>query len=237
MELSSNRDLPAAEHKREFVRTIFDRIAPRYDLLNRVMTLGMDQRWRRAALDAVGLEPGERVVDLATGTGDLAELACARGAYAIGVDFAGGMLRAARMRRPQGVFVQADGGRLPFRNASVGVVSCGFALRNFTDLDQVFAECARVLEPGGQLVLLEVDEPRSPLLRWGHALYFRHVVPRLGAWLSDREAYSYLPASTSYLPCEEELIARLEAAGFTRVTKRRHLLGAVQQIHATRVRA
>ena len=235
MELSPNRSLPASEHKREFVRTIFDRIAPRYDLLNRIMTLGMDQSWRRAALDAVGLKPGERIVDLATGTGDLAELACARGAQAIGVDFAGGMLRAARTRRPDGLFVQADGGRLPLRDGSASVVTCGFALRNFTDLDGIFAECARILEPGGRLVLLEVDEPRSRLLRWGHALHFQHVVPRLGAWLSDSEAYRYLPASAAYLPREAELIARIEAAGFSGATKRRRLFGAVQQIHATRV--
>ncbi len=235
MELSPNRSLPAAEQKREFVRTIFNRIAPRYDLLNRIMTLGLDQSWRRAALDAVGLKPGERVVDLATGTGDLAELACARGAQAIGVDFAGGMLRAARGRRPHGLFVQADACQLPFGDASAAVVTCGFALRNFTDLNAVFAECARILEPGGRLVLLEVDEPRSRLLRWGHALHFQHLVPRLGAWLSDREAYRYLPASTTYLPREEELLARLEAAGFTRVSKRRHLFGAAQQIRATRI--
>ncbi len=235
MELSPNRSLPPAEQKREFVRTIFNRIAPRYDLLNRIMTLGLDQSWRRAALDAVGLKPGERVVDLATGTGDLAELACARGAQAIGVDFAGGMLRAARGRRPYGLFVQADGCQLPFGDASAAVVTCGFALRNFTDLNAVFAECARILEPGGRLVLLEVDEPRSRLLRWGHALHFQHLVPRLGAWLSDREAYRYLPASTTYLPREEELLARLEAAGFTRVSKRRHLFGAAQQIRATRI--
>ncbi len=235
MELIPKRSLPEAEHKREFVRTIFDRIAPRYDLLNRIITLGLDQSWRRAALDSVGLKPGERVVDLATGTGDLAELACARGAQAIGVDFSGGMLRAARNRRPHGLFVQADVSQLPFRAASAGVVTCGFALRNFTDLNTVFAECARILEPGGRLVLLEVDEPRSRLLRWGHALHFQHLVPRLGAWLSDREAYRYLPASATYLPSEEELIARLEAAGFTRVSKRRHLFGAVQQIRATRI--
>jgi len=235
MELTPNRNLPSPTHKREFVRAIFDRIAPRYDLVNRIMTLGLDQSWRRAALDAVALKPGERVVDLATGTGDLAALAHARGARVVGVDFAEGMLRAACRRRPRGLFVQADGGRLPFRDASVSVVTCGFALRNFTDLDGVFAECARILAPGGRLVLLEVDEPRSRLLRWGHSLHFRHIVPRLGAWLSDPEAYRYLPASAAYLPREEELIARLETAGFTRALKHRHLFGAVQQVRATRL--
>ncbi len=234
MELSRNRDLPRTEHKQEFVRSLFDRIAPRYDLMNRLMTLGMDQGWRRAALDAVAVQPGELVVDLATGTGDFAELAVARGARTIGVDFAKGMLRAARRRRPTGLFVQTDAGRLPFRDGSAAVMTCGFALRNFTDLDGVFAECARVLAPGGRLVLLEVDEPRSRLLRWGHALHFRHVVPRLGALLSDTEAYRYLPASATYLPGEQELITRLETAGFTRARKRRHLFGAIQQIQTTR---
>ena len=234
MELNRKSALPAPEHKREFVRDLFDRIAPRYDLMNRLMTLGMDQSWRRAALDDVELEPRELIVDLATGTGDFVELAAARGATAVGVDLAPGMLRAARQRLPNGLFVQADAGQLPLPDASANVITCGFALRNFTDLEGIFAECARVLVPGGRLVFLEVDEPRSRLLRWGHALHFRYVVPRLGAWISDAEAYRYLPASAAYLPGEAQLCVRLEQAGFVRVKKRRHLLGAVQQIRATR---
>jgi demethylmenaquinone methyltransferase/2-methoxy-6-polyprenyl-1,4-benzoquinol methylase len=234
MELSDERHLPKEAAKRAFVRSMFDRIAPRYDLMNRLMTLGMDQSWRRAILDATAAKPGDRVLDLATGTGDLAELARRRGASVIGVDLAPGMLRVARQRHPQARLVQADGLHLPFGEATVDVVTCGFALRNFTDLERIFAECVRILAPGGQLALLEVDTPRSRLLRWAHALYFRRIVPLLGALLSDGEAYRYLPASAAYLPGEEELRARLEKAGFTRIRKRSHLLGAVQEITAMR---
>jgi demethylmenaquinone methyltransferase/2-methoxy-6-polyprenyl-1,4-benzoquinol methylase len=213
---------------------MFDRIAPRYDLMNRLMTLGMDQRWRRAALDAAALEPGDRVVDLGTGTGDLVELARRRGAKAIGVDLAPGMLRAAHQRHPEALLVRADGACFPFSDQTFDAITCGFALRNFTDPDQIFAECARILTRGGQLILLEVDEPRSRLLRWGHALYFRHIIPLLGMLLSDGKAYRYLPASAAYLPGEEELRTQLEKAGFTHIRKRRHLFGAAQEIAATR---
>ena len=235
MELNRQSNLPQAQAKREFVRTMFDRIAPRYDLLNRVMTLGLDRSWRRAALEAVRIGPGDRVLDLATGTGDLAELARARGArVVVGVDFAPAMLRAARRRQPDGLFVRADALRLPLPDASIDAITCGFSLRNFVELDRVFAECARVLAPEGRLVVLEIDQPRARLLRLGHALHLRVAVPLLGALLSDAAAYRYLPASAAYLPAEEELRARLEKAGFTRLRKRQHLFGAVQQLSALR---
>ena len=234
--MALSRALPAPERKRVFVRTLFDRIAPRYDLLNRLMTLGLDQGWRRRALESVALAPGETLLDLATGTGDFVELARRSGARPIGIDFAGEMLRAARRRQADAAFVQADAQQLPLRAESVDVVSCGFALRNFDELAAVFEECARVLVPGGRLVLLEVDEPRFRLLRWGHALHFRQLVPRLGALLSDAEAYRYLPASAAYLPAEPELHAALEKAGFGQVRKQRRMLGAIQEIRAVRSR-
>ncbi|MFQ5515010.1 MAG: ubiquinone/menaquinone biosynthesis methyltransferase [Myxococcota bacterium] len=237
MELTPRRPLPSAESKRDFVRAMFDRIAPRYDLMNRLMTLGLDQRWRSQALDAVSVGPGDRVLDLATGTGDLAELARARGARVVGVDLALEMLRAARRRCAQGRVVRADAVALPLPDASFDVVTCGFGLRNFCELEAVLHECARVLAPGGRLVLLEVDEPRSRIARWGHGLHFRHVVPWLGALVSDGTAYRYLPASASYLPEERELRRRIEAAGFDRVRKRRHLLGVAQELSAVRVPA
>ena len=117
------------------------------------------------------------------------------------------------------------------------MITCGFALRNFSDLDRALGECARVLVHGGRLALLEVDEPSSRILRWGHRVHVRHVVPWLGALLSDREAYRYLPASAAYLPTPDELHAKLEKVGFGEVRKRSHLLGAIQAITAVRTLA
>ena len=226
--------LPPPEQKREFVRDLFDRIAPRYDLVNRLMTLGMDRAWRRATVEAARVAADERVLDLACGTGDLAALCRARGASVIGLDLSRAMLEAARRRAPGCGLVQGDGSSLPLPDASLDVVTCGFALRNFAEIDPVLDECARVLVPGGRLALLEVDEPRSRPLRWGHALHFRRVVPRLGAWLSDAEAYRYLPDSVTYLPDEAGLRARLARAGFESCEKRRRMWGAIQLWIATR---
>ncbi len=223
-----------AREKREFVRAMFDRIAPRYDLLNRVISLGLDQGWRRSLLARIGIGPGTTLLDLATGTGDLARLAATRGARVIGVDLAAEMLRVGRRRGATLAVVQADGAALPLADASVDAVSCGFAVRNFADLDAVLRECARVLRPGGRLGLLEVDSPRSRWLRLGHRLHFEALVPRIGALLSDREAYRYLPASAAYLPDDAELRERLAAAGFGGVEKRSHAAGAVQAVVAVR---
>ncbi len=228
-------ELPPAEEKREFVRAMFDRIAPRYDLLNRLMSFGRDRSWRKNLVDAAGIAPGSLVVDVASGTGDLAELATARGARVIAVDFALGMLCAGRSRRQAAFRVQADAAVLPLPDACADVVTCGFALRNFEDLDAVFRECARVLVAGGRVGFVEFDQPRVRLLRWGHELHLRRIVPRIGAWLSDGPAYRYLPASMHYLPPEPQLIALLERAGFTRVEKTSRMLGAIQLLSAVRV--
>lgn len=226
--------LPPRAEKRAAVRTMFDRIAPRYDALNRLLSLGLDQRWRVRALDATGVGRGDVVVDLACGTGDLAELAAGRGARVIGVDFAREMLRGAS-RRLEGVpLVQGDGAALPFASRSATVLTCGFALRNFVALGPVLEEMARVLAPGGRLALVEVDRPRVGLVRAGHSLYFDRVVPRVGGWLSDRRAYAYLPQSTSYLPPERELCEALARAGFERVAKRSLLLGSAQILTGVR---
>lgn len=226
--------LPAADDKHRSVRAMFDRIAPRYDLMNRLLSLGLDQRWRRVALDLAAVGPGDLVVDLACGTGDLSELARARGAAVLGVDFAFNMLQGARRRGIDGGFVQGDGTCLPLADGSCDVVTSGFALRNFVALPPVFAELARVLRPGGRVALLDVDRPRSALVRAGHALWFDRVVPLVGGLLSDRAAYRYLPESTVYLPPEAELLAMLGAAGFEDVGKRRLLGGAAQILTGVR---
>jgi len=227
--------LPRDEEKRAQVRAMFDRIAPRYDAMNRLLTAGLDQRWRRAALDLVEVGRGDRVLDLACGTGDLAELAAARGARVVGVDFAGEMLRGARRRRIPALWVQGDAAVLPLPDARVSVVTCGFALRNFVSLRAVLGEMARVLEDGGRIALIEVDRPSLALVRVAHSLYFDRVVPRIGGWLSDRSAYSYLPRSTAYLPAAPELAGLIAEAGFREVTRRPRLLGTAQILTAVRV--
>ena len=227
--------LPEADEKAAAVRTMFDRIAPSYDRMNRIITLGFDQRWRRSLVDALGVGSDDTVLDLACGTGDFALIARERGANVVGLDFAGAMLATARRRCPEAVgLVRGDALRLPLASGSVSVAVSGFALRNFVAIPPVLAEVARVLRPGGRLGLLEVDEPRSGLLRLGHAVYFQRIVPALGAVLSDGSAYRYLPASAAYLPDGEGLRAMLLEAGFTSIEKRSHLGGAAQSITAVR---
>ncbi len=207
---------------------MFDRIAPRYDRLNRLLSVGFDQQWRRLTLDRASVGPEDRVLDVACGTGDFLELAVARGASAVGVDLAAGMLAAGRRRLPGYTFVQGDGAALPVRDGGVTVVTCGFAFRNFVHLPQVMRELARVLEPGGRLAVLDVDRPRIGIVRAAHSAYFDHLVPWLGGLLSDREAYAYLPRSTEYLPEPALLRTQLEEAGFARVERRTRLLGTAQ---------
>jgi len=220
--------LPPSGDKHAVVRAMFDRIAPRYDRMNRLLSVGLDQRWRRAALEAIAVGVGDCVVDLAAGTGDLAGLAQARGARVIAVDFAGEMLRNARARGVKAALVQADAERLPLRDRSATAAVCGFALRNFVSLPKIFRELARVLATGGRIALIEVDRPTTPVVRQGHAFYFDRVVPFVGGLLSDRAAYAYLPQSTAYLPPAPQLLGMLEAAGFVAVRRQARLLGAVQ---------
>jgi demethylmenaquinone methyltransferase/2-methoxy-6-polyprenyl-1,4-benzoquinol methylase len=226
--------LPAPAHKRAVVTAMFDRIAARYDLMNRLMTLGLDRSWRRQAVLALGLRGGERVLDLGCGTGDLALAAAAAGARPAGVDLSSGMLRIAARRGAGLAWVRGDAAALPFASGSLRAVVSGFAVRNFVDARAVFAECARVLEPGGGLALLEVDEPRSRLLAAGHRFYFRRLVPWIGGALSDRAAYRYLPESVVYLPGEDEMQAELATAGFEDVAKRRLAGGVAQLVTARR---
>jgi len=226
--------LPPLAEKGARVRAMFDRIAPRYDPLNRLLSAGLDQRWRREALDRIRVGDGDRVVDLACGTGDLAELAIERGAQVVGVDFAFAMLCAARRRGIRAAFLQADGEALPLPDAWATVATCGFALRNFVSLPAIFRELARVLQPGGRVAFIEVDRPRPALVRAAHAFYFDHIVPWVGGLLSDRSAYAYLPKSTIYLPPTRELLALLESTGFEQVEHRALLLGAAQIVTGIR---
>ncbi len=226
-----SRPLPTGEAKARLVKAMFDRIAPRYDLLNRIMTFGMDLGWRRRAVRELRLPGGSVVVDLACGTGDLCRELRAHGYRAVGVDFAHRMLLRARCGAP---LVEGDVLRLPFPDASLDGATCGFALRNVADLGAFFDETARVVRPGGRIAFVEVAQPTTPLLRLGHAAYVRWVVPVLGALLSEGDAYRYLHRSMAYLPPAEELMARLRQAGFPEARRLRLAGGIAQLLLGTR---
>ena len=223
--------LPQGDEKVRAVREMFDTIAPRYDLVNRIMTFRMDVGWRKRTVRELRLTPGSTVLDLACGTGDFCRELAKGGMRPIGVDLSFGMLAAARTDAP---LLQADILRLPVPDAAVDGATCGFALRNLVELDGFFRELARVVRPSGRVALLEVAEPKYRLLRFGHRVYFGKVVPRIGALLSDGAAYRYLPKSVAYLPAPEAMLGLLRAAGFVNIERILLSTGISQLIVATR---
>lgn len=229
---SGSEELPTGAAKSAMVRAMFDTIASRYDLVNALMTFGLDRGWRRRALDLLDLAPGCSVLDLACGTGDLARELCRREMRVLGIDLSLGMLAASRPGCAP--LVQGDAAKLPIATGRLDGVVSGFAIRNFADLAGALREAARVTRPGGRLALLEVDTPRSALLAAGHRLWFEHGAPAIGAILSDRDAYHYLPASVAYLPERKELLELVERAGFVDVTHHRLTGGVVQIVTGTR---
>ena len=204
--MGTDDDLPQGEEKAVAVEHMFNQITPRYDLVNRLMTFRMDVGWRRRTVKALNLDPGSVVLDLACGTGDFCNDLLRYGLEPVGLDFSAGMLGAANTDAP---LIRADALCLPIPANQVGGITCGFALRNFTNLSEFFEEISRVLKPGGRIGLLDVAEPSNPLLRWGHSIYFGKIVPKIGALLSDQDAYKYLPKSVQYLPDSEELLTGL----------------------------
>lgn len=177
---AAEADLPTGAEKTALVRSMFDAIAPRYDLVNRLMTFGLDLHWRRQAARALGLPPASVVLDLASGTGDFLDILRAAGLRPFGVDLSWGMLAASRARGPRAEaapMAQADAAALPVADGAVDGVTCGYALRNFTELGPAFEELGRVVRPGGRISLLEVAEPEGGPLLVGHRIWFRRVVP------------------------------------------------------------
>jgi demethylmenaquinone methyltransferase/2-methoxy-6-polyprenyl-1,4-benzoquinol methylase len=223
--------LPQGDEKKAAVRAMFDAIAPRYDLVNRIMTFRLDVRWRRRTVRDLALPGRSTVLDLASGTGDLCIDLRRAGHRPISIDLSYGMLAADRSGAPR---VQGDILRLPFPDAAVDGVTCGFALRNLTDLPAFFAELARVVRPGGRIALLDVGIPENRLIRFGNDLYFGKVVPKIGALLSDAAAYRYLPKSVAYLPSPDEMVRSLQQAGFADAHHRLLSGGLTQQLTGTR---
>jgi demethylmenaquinone methyltransferase/2-methoxy-6-polyprenyl-1,4-benzoquinol methylase len=223
------------------VRTMFDRIAPTYDRLNTLLSFGSDGRWRRAAVRATGVRSGDRVIDVACGSGKLAaELALAVGppGHVTGVDFSPGMIEVARRRQSalaQLDFVVANALALPVADGSFDAATIAFALRNLADFEAGFRELARVVRPGGRVVCLELSLPRPAW--WGRLFHgvFRRVSPLLGAAVGQHEAYRYLPASLEGFPDADRLAGTMRAAGLVDVRYRRFGLGSVA-LHVGSVR-
>ena len=224
-------DLPQGDEKAKVVQNMFDAIAPRYDLVNRIMTFRLDTRWRKLAVRKLALSRGARVLDLASGTGDLCVDLRKAGLHPLSFDMSFGMLAADHSNAPR---VQADILRLPIASESVDGVTCGFALRNLVDLNVFFHEIARVTKSGGRIALLDVSTPTNPIIRWGNSVYFGKVVPRIGGLLSNRAAYNYLPKSVAYLPAPAQLVDMLQAAGFEHVRHEQLSGGLTQLMHATK---
>jgi demethylmenaquinone methyltransferase/2-methoxy-6-polyprenyl-1,4-benzoquinol methylase len=199
------------------VRTMFDRIAPVYDVMNHVMTAGLDIRWRRRAAEAV-VRTGDRVLDAACGTGDLAIADLKAGAGKVtGLDFSPRMLERARAKHTAIEWLQGDMLALPFADETFDAATVGFGVRNVENLELGLRELRRVLRPGGRLAILEITQPRGAL-RPFHSLWFDRIVPVLGKVLPGGDAYTYLPASVKRFPTAERLADMLREAGFGEVS-------------------
>ena len=216
---------------------MFDAIAPRYDLLNHVLSAGLDVRWRAKAVRSLALRGGETVLDLCTGTADLAiaSVTASPGAAAVvGVDFAGEMLRlgldkvSRRGLGPRIRLVRGDAMRIPLGDASADAATVAFGIRNVERPEDAYADVFRVLRPGGRFAILEFGVPRLPGIRQGYLFYFRHVLPRIGSIVSGHDsAYAYLPASVGSFPEPERVMASLAATGFSQVKADSLSLGIV----------
>ena len=223
---------------------MFDAIAPRYDLLNHVLSAGLDVGWRAKAVRSLALRGGETLLDLCTGTADLAiaSVTASPGAAAVvGVDFAGEMLRLGRdkaSRRglgPRIRLIRGDAMRLPLADASVDAATVAFGIRNVEQPEAALADVFRVLRPGGRFAILEFGVPRLPGIRQGYLFYFRHVLPRIGSMVSGHDsAYAYLPASVGSFPEPERVMASLAATGFSQVKADSLSLGIVYLYSASK---
>jgi demethylmenaquinone methyltransferase / 2-methoxy-6-polyprenyl-1,4-benzoquinol methylase len=224
-------ELPQGEAKVQAVRSMFDAIAPRYDLVNRIMTFRLDMRWRRKAIRSLALPQNSLILDLASGTGDMCIDLRKAGYQPLSMDLSLGMLIADRSKAPR---TQTDILRLPCADKSVDGVTCGFALRNLLDLNIFFAELSRVTKTEGRIALLDVGIPTNRFIKWGNNIYFGKIVPRIGGLLSNRAAYNYLPKSVAYLPSSSTMVNMLSSNGFTHVEHHQLSGGLTQLLLATK---
>jgi len=242
----ADRDTLGRDKQPDRIAAMFDAIAPRYDLLNHLLSGGLDVRWRTRAIRALALEGGESVLDLCTGTADLAIAAATSARPAgrvVGVDFAGEMLRLGREKLAQrGLsdrvqLVQGDATRIPLASGSVDAATVAFGIRNVQEPERAFADVFRVLRPGGRFAILEFGVPRLPGVRQAYLAYFRHILPRIGGLVSGHaSAYAYLPASVGSFPEPERVVASLDATGFSQVRADSLTCGVVYLYSASKPR-
>jgi demethylmenaquinone methyltransferase/2-methoxy-6-polyprenyl-1,4-benzoquinol methylase len=235
--------MPAPDKNPARISGMFDSIAPRYDLLNRVLSAGLDQKWRKRAIEALGLGPRPAVLDLCTGTADLALAALQRhpDADVVGVDFSGAMLRLGLVKvRSAGRervirLVRGDATKIPLPDRSRDAATIGFGIRNVAEPGLALAELARVLKPGGRLAILEFGHPRIPGIRTLYLWYFKYLLPAIGKLVSRHgSAYSYLPASVGTFPPPAEFARFIESHGFVKVEAVPLTFGIVYLYIATR---
>ncbi len=226
--------LPSTSEKRSYVRQMFTKIAPRYDLMNRLMALGRDQAWRRTVIRLCALPTGGRLLDVATGTGDIAYEAQRQDPTlrAVGIDLTREMLVYGQEKQPAVgpalPFIEGDALALPFADDTFDAACSGFMMRNVVDIRSAFAEQARVVKPGGRVVCLEISLPSTPGFSQLFRLYFFKLVPLIGGLISgQREAYTYLPNSAVPLPRPAALAKTMEAVGLRDVHYRMAMLGTV----------
>jgi len=235
--MSLREAVATADGKRRYVRTLFATIADRYDLLTVILSYGRDRVWKRRLVSLAGTAPGARVLDLATGTGDIAYLFHDKGARVVGLDVTARMIQIALAKRPPGErprFIVGDMAALPFPSCSFDVVTTGYGLRNVPDLTVALDEIARVLAPGGEFLSLDFDRPSNPVVRGAYLTYLALVGGALG-WLLHRDAdtYRYIPVSIRKYPGAANIVRLLRARGFADAAHDR-VLGGLMAIHHAR---
>ena len=230
--MTTKTELPQGDEKKKMVRAMFDSIAPTYEKANTFMTFGLDKYARNVLAKELRLAPGSKILDLASGTGDFSRMFTDHGFETVAVDLSHNMLKVAEKTSNK---IQCDGTELPFEDNSFDGVVCGYALRNFVNLEELIVELFRVLKPGGKFMAVDVSVPTNPVIKFGNQLWFTKMVPKIGRIISkDRAAYEYLPRSTSYMPTDRVLEKMFEAKGFEAVSVSRLVLTSVILVSTTK---
>ncbi len=224
--------LPTGQEKKQYVQNMFDEIAPTYEKANRFISLGLDNYARKIALEELRTKPKSKIIDLASGTGDFSRMIESAGSIPFACDLSFGMLSNDSTTKNR---IQCDGTVMPFQDNSFDGLVCGYGLRNFVNLDDLFIEIMRVLKPGARLSAVDVSVPTNPLLKLGNRLWISKIAPKIG-WLisNNKEAYEYLPRSTAYLPSRNLIENQLRKAGAENINISNLFGGSLILISATK---